>query len=55
LRVVATDTAMPLRANALANAWPILPKPIIAWQTTLFSDILILKLFYLININYLDK
>src|ERR1700684_1179996 len=30
-RVVATDTSMPLRANALARAWPILPKPIIAW------------------------
>src|ERR1700681_2254610 len=30
LRVVATDTSMPLRANALARAWPILPKPIIA-------------------------
>ncbi|MNI95836.1 hypothetical protein D3C73_1541750 [compost metagenome] len=29
-RVVATDTSMPLRANALARAWPILPKPIIA-------------------------
>src|ERR1700727_843721 len=28
-RVVATDTSMPLRANALARAWPILPKPII--------------------------
>ena len=26
-RVVATDTSMPLRANALAMAWPILPKP----------------------------
>src|SRR5450830_465369 len=30
-RVVATDTSMPLRANALAKAWPILPKPIIAY------------------------
>src|SRR6185437_11623761 len=29
-RVVATDTSMPLRANALARALPILPKPIIA-------------------------
>src|SRR6185312_11137674 len=29
-RVVATDTSMPLRANALARAWPIWPKPIIA-------------------------
>src|SRR6202140_2941002 len=29
-RVVATDTSMPLRPNALARAWPILPKPIIA-------------------------
>src|ERR1035438_8711396 len=29
-RVVATDTSMPLRANALARAWPILPKPMIA-------------------------
>jgi hypothetical protein len=29
-RVVATDTSMPLRANALPRAWPILPKPIIA-------------------------
>jgi hypothetical protein len=29
-RVVATDTSMPLRANALAKAWPILLKPIIA-------------------------
>jgi hypothetical protein len=29
-RVLATDTSMPLRANALARAWPILPKPIIA-------------------------
>jgi hypothetical protein len=28
--VVATDTSMPFRANALARAWPILPKPIIA-------------------------
>jgi hypothetical protein len=29
-RVVATDTSMPLRANAFASAWPILPKPMIA-------------------------
>ena len=29
-RVVATDTSMPLRANVLARALPILPKPIIA-------------------------
>jgi hypothetical protein len=29
-RVAATDISMPLRANALARAWPILPKPIIA-------------------------
>ena len=29
-RVVATDTSMPLRADALASAWPILPKPMIA-------------------------
>lgn len=29
-RVVATDTAMPLRANALARALPMLPKPIVA-------------------------
>ena len=29
-RVVATDTSMPLRANALASAWPTLPKPMIA-------------------------
>ena len=29
-RVVATDTSMPLRANALARAWPTPPKPIIA-------------------------
>jgi hypothetical protein len=29
-RVVATDTSMPLRANALAKALPILPKPMIA-------------------------
>jgi hypothetical protein len=29
-RVVATDTSMPLRANAFARARPILPKPIIA-------------------------
>jgi hypothetical protein len=29
-RVVATDTAMPLRANALARVWPISPKPMIA-------------------------
>ena len=29
-RVVATDTSMLLRANALAKAWPILPKPTIA-------------------------
>jgi hypothetical protein len=29
-RVVATDTSMPFRANALARAWSILPKPIIA-------------------------
>jgi len=29
-RVAATDTSMPLRANALASAWPILPKPMIA-------------------------
>jgi hypothetical protein len=29
-RVVATDTSMPLRANALARAWPILPNPAIA-------------------------
>ena len=29
-RVVAMDTSMPLRANAFARAWPILPKPIIA-------------------------
>jgi hypothetical protein len=27
---VATDTSMPLRANALARAWPIFPKPMIA-------------------------
>src|ERR1700722_2824300 len=30
-RVVATDTSMSLRAKALARAWPILPKPIIAY------------------------
>src|SRR5450755_3421057 len=30
-RVVATDTSMPLRANALARARPILPKPTIAY------------------------
>jgi hypothetical protein len=29
-RVVATDTSMPLRANALARVWPISPKPMIA-------------------------
>jgi len=29
-RVVATDTSMPLRAKALAKAWPTLPKPMIA-------------------------
>src|SRR3954447_4110548 len=29
-RVVATDTSMPLRANALARARPMSPKPIIA-------------------------
>ena len=29
-RVVATATSMPLRANAFARAWPILPKPMIA-------------------------
>jgi hypothetical protein len=29
-RVVATDTSMPLRANALSRAWPILPKSMIA-------------------------
>src|SRR5690606_26866561 len=44
-RVVATDTSMPLRANALARAFPILPKPIIEYDTTLFFNLLIFKLF----------
>src|ERR1700712_87818 len=43
LRVVATNTFIPLRANALARALPMLPKPIIAWLVTLFSELLILK------------
>src|SRR5690606_14679735 len=31
-RVVATETSMPLRANAVASAWPIWPKPMIAYS-----------------------
>src|SRR5690606_8089191 len=34
-RVVATETSMPLRANAAASAWPIWPKPMMAYVMSL--------------------